>query len=338
MLLIITVSKYILSLLLMFAISVIGVFCESLSRSVFSKFSKHGETQRVYSATRKLLASYRRKITLPETANMPLALYGSALSFAALIPVCAAIPFCTLIPVMDNGADVLQIMQFYMLSEALSIISLYSLGSKEAGFAANKCIKESFMLMIPLVSFLISIAAFFEAGGGKGDAFSLNAFSLSQKFSEIGTGGTIGVIIFIFLIFTQIPHSDIAEGTLLFDDSEMPSYQGCPRAILQLRGIFRSFLVVTVVVNMFFPLGDFAVLPSGSIFSWNAQLVNFIIFWLAVIFARVVCVNFSWVLYAVINKLLPGSFMLFFVPGTALIAAALLLHEVYVLSSEIAAF
>ena len=338
MLLIITAAKYLMSLLLMFAISAVGIAAESLCRPILSVFIRDSVSPRAQSLMKRLAASYRRKIILPESAKMPLSLYGPALSFAALMPVCAAIPFCTLIPIMENGADVLQILQFYMLSEVIAISTVYSLGTKEAGLAANKCIKESFLVLVPLVSFIISTAAFFEAGGGSGDAFSLNAFSLSQKFADLGAGGLTGVIIFIFLIFTQIPHRDVIDGTLPFDEGEMPAYQGCPRTMLQLRGIFRSFIVIVLVVNMFFPLGDFALLSGGSYLSWNAQIINFLVFWLVVIFARVVLVNLSWLLFDAIERRLPSSVSAFFVPAASLAAAALILHEVYIISSEIAAF
>ena len=49
-------------------------------------------------------------------------------------------------------------------------------------------------------------------------------------------------------------------------------------------------------------------------------------------------VNLSWLLFDAIERRLPSSVSAFFVPAASLAAAALMLYEVYIISSEIAAF
>ena len=70
--------------------------------------------------------------SLPGGARRGAALYCPVFAFAALLTVCACLPICTYIPIIDNGADIVQLAQFMLLSEVFVLMSLYAAGTEEA--------------------------------------------------------------------------------------------------------------------------------------------------------------------------------------------------------------
>lgn len=287
---------------------------------------------------RRIFAPFSAKILLPHTSSPWLAIYMPGLALAALMPVCASIPFCTLIPVLDNGGDILQIMQFALLSETLAIVAVFSLGTAGGDTTGHRMINETMALMLPFAACFASLASYFASIGITGDTFSLNSFTLFIHISSIGTCGHIAIAMFVFAIFSRISHSDTDFSCSLLEDGELPEYQGCPRGVLQLWSIFRSLLIIAVVTHVFFPWKFFNGLNSGFSVSWWAQSVTFFAFWLTVILVRAFLVSLCWRITATIESALPKKAAFLFIPALTLIAVLLVVYETIKVSMEAAAF
>ncbi len=79
---------------------------------------------------REIFRSMTIPISLPEASVVRLSIYMPCFALAALIPIAASIPFFSFLPVMDNGGDLVQILQFAALSETLAILAVFSLGQQ----------------------------------------------------------------------------------------------------------------------------------------------------------------------------------------------------------------
>ncbi len=101
---------------------------------------------------RGLRAIFRLEIGLPETAAVNIALYGPSLAIASLMTVCASLPFCTFIPIFDNGSDLIQLVQFLLLSEVFALISLYALGTGTGNEVARSEMRSMQRLQVPILA------------------------------------------------------------------------------------------------------------------------------------------------------------------------------------------
>ncbi|MFR5880263.1 MAG: hypothetical protein ACLUEQ_05365 [Cloacibacillus evryensis] len=113
-------------------------------------------------AVRGLRAIFRLEIGLPESASVNIALYAPALAVASLMTVCASLPYCTFIPIIDNGSDIIQLVQFMLLSEIFALISLYALGSGTGNEIARSEMRGMLRLLVPLMACCASLASFFR--------------------------------------------------------------------------------------------------------------------------------------------------------------------------------
>ncbi len=283
--------------------------------------------------------AFRLEVGLPESASVNIALYGPALAFAALMTVCASIPFSTFIPIIDNGADVIQILQFMLLSEVLALISLYALGTKQAENAARIEMGKVIRLAVPVVACFASLAAFLIKNGLDSDPFSLNSFSIAGQLTAMSRWGICGTTLFIFTILSQIPHRDFMTGCALLKQGEIPEYTGAPRGILQVWAVFRSFIIVALVTYMFFPSNFIATINNAVGISWRSQALNFVIFWFSVVIMRTVAVPVCWLLLDLLKARLPKPLReTFLVTAFTACAMLLLYYECILLSQEAAAF
>lgn len=253
---------------------------------------------------RDIFKSMTIPITLPETSVIGVSVYLPALALAALFPISASIPFFSFIPIMDNGGDLIQILQFAALSETLAILSIFSLGTAAAETTANRMIRELVKLMVPMIAAFVSIAFYYSANGVGGDPFSLNVFTMALHMNFDAPYSLTGTLIFIFVIFSQIPHSNAGFGCSLLENCELPDFNGAPRSMLQLWSIFRAFLVVALVTHMFYPWVYFKSLNAGFSISWWAQSVNFAAFWATVLIIRVFGVTLCWKVMDMLEKLI----------------------------------
>lgn len=251
---------------------------------------------------RDIFKSMTITISLPETSVIRMSVYLPALALAALFPISASIPFFSFVPIMDNGGDLLQILQFAALSETLAILSIFSLGTPAAEITVNRMINELVKLMVPLMSAFVSIAFYYSANGVVGDPFSLNVFTTALHMNFAAPFSLAGTLIFIFVIFSQIPHSNAGFGCSLLENCELPDFNGAPRSMLQLWSIFRAFLVVALVTHMFYPWVYFKGLNAGFSISWWAQSVNFAAFWTTVLLIRVFGVTLCWKVMDILEK------------------------------------
>lgn len=288
---------------------------------------------------RDIFRSMTIPISLPETSVVWISVYLPAFALAALFPISASIPFFSFVPIMDNGGDLIQILQFAVFSEALAILSIFSLGTPTAEITANRMIKELVKLMVPMMAAFVSIAFYYSANGVGGDPFSLNVFTMALHMNFAAPFSLLGTLLFIFVIFSQIPHSNAGFGCSLLENCELPDFNGAPRSMLQLWSIFRAFLVVALVTHMFYPWVYFKGLNAGFSISWWAQSVNFAAFWSTVLVIRVFGVTLCWKVMDTLEKSIKiknSRVWLCIILTT--IATLLVVYEGIKISMEVAAF
>jgi hypothetical protein len=336
-----TLLKYFFSWLVMFASFFLALLAESIY--IFLSAGGAGSDKRGLHTfmlhMRSFVRSINVKMVLPESACETAAVYFPGLALAAIIPISASIPLSTLVPILDNGGDMVQILLFGILSEVFALISVYSLGTYGSWITAQRMIKEQISFMLPLMACFASIAAFLAvADGTQGDSFSLNAFAHSLFLNSLHWYGIIGIAIFVFVIFSQIPHSTAGLGCLLLETGELPEYQGCPRVVLQMWSFFRAFTIIALVTHIFFPWGYFKGLNAGFSISWWAQSMNFFGFWLFVVLVRVFGVTLCWKGMRYLEKTFPRVPDFIIVSSLTFAAMLLVICEIVKISMEVSEF
>lgn len=330
---------YFSSFVLMLVTMMVALFAES-THTYFSgkNLSRRGMMVSLL-PLRDIFRSMTIPMRLPETSVVSLSIYLPCFALAALIPIAASIPFFSFLPIMDNGGDLIQILQFAVLSETLAIMSILSLGTAAAQNTADRMVRELVKLIVPMMAAFISIAFYYSANGIQGDPFSLNVFTMALHMSPSAPFSLAGTLIFIFVIFSQIPHSNVGFGCSLLENCELPDFNGIPRSILQLWSIFRAFLVVALVTHIFFPWVYFKGLNAGFSISWWAQSVNFAAFWTTVLLMRVFGVTLCWKIMDILEKIvrIKNSRAWLCIILTT-VATLLVVYEGIKISMEVAAF
>lgn len=286
---------------------------------------------------RNMRAAVRTEVGLPENAWVNLALYTPALAFAALMTVCASVPFSTFIPIIDNGSDIIQLIQFMLLSEVLALVSLYALGTQQADSAIRAEMAGFLRLFLPVMACCASIATFLIKNGLDADPFSLNSFSIAGQLTSMSKWGLSGLVLFVFIILSQIPHRDYFSGCALIKSDEIPEFRGAPRSLLQIWAVFRSFIIIALITYILSPT-DFMTISGGGIW-WGGQALNFVVFWLVVMLMRIAGAPLCWFISDMIRSKLPKPLRgMFFVAVITICAMLLLYYEGILLSQEAAAF
>ncbi|MDD4159900.1 MAG: hypothetical protein PHO18_03020 [Synergistaceae bacterium] len=337
--LIFDILGYFSSLVLMLLTLMLALLAESVHTYLSGKsLSRRGMMVSLL-PLRDIFRSMAIPISIPEASVVRLSIYLPCFSLAALIPIAASIPFFSFLPIMDNGGDLLQILQFAVLSEVLAILAVFSQGTLSAQITAERMIREFVKLIVPMAAAFVSIAFYYSAAGVNGDPFSLNVFTMALHISPSAPFSLAGTIIFIFVIFSQVPHSNAGFGCSLLENCELPDFNGVPRSVLQLWSIFRAFLVVALVSHIFFPWGYFKGLNSGFSISWWAQSVNFAAFWTTVLAMRVFGVTLCWKVMDMLEKMIriKNSRAWLYLMLT-IIATLLVVYDGIKISMEVAAF
>ena len=296
--------KYLCAWLLMLATLAGALFAEGLYSLLYGGSR---QLSQLTAPLRTIVVQARKPVILPDTARFVPSLYGPALAFAALLPICASIPFCTVIPLLDNGGDLMQIFEFALLSEVLGVAAVYSLGTISGDAAAKRFVEETLCTMTIMVACFASLAYYFESAGLSGDPFSLNTFTTGMRTLSVPWCVYAGIAVFVFLILSRTGIHDSELGCAIFEDGELVAYQGAPRAILYLWAIFKVFILTALVTHTFFPWGLFqsaSASQEGGI-SWRMQTLNFVFFWLAVVLVRVALVPLCSRLFDKMCGLLP---------------------------------
>lgn len=281
---------------------------------------------------------FRVPVALPGGARRGAALYCPVFAFAALLTVCACLPICTYIPIIDNGADIVQLAQFMLLSEVFVLMSLYAAGAEEALEIARTEMRNMIRFLIPFMALCASVAAYLIKNGLDTDPFSFNSFSLFGQMRSMSWCGITGVALFVLAVLSQAPQRGAASGTLLLAEEELTDYDGAQRGILQIWSVVRSFVVVAVVTYIVFPSDLIGAFGESAAIAWSGQAVNFIVFWLSVAAARIAVVPLCRSAMALIERPLPVDARGGAVYVLTVAAVLLLWYEGIVLSMEAAAF
>ncbi len=321
----------------------VTLFVALLAEGIHTFFSGRSLSRRGMAVSfiplRDIFRSAVSPVTLPETAAVKLSVYLPCIALAGLIPIAASIPFFSFVPIMDNGGDLMQILQFALLSETFAVVSIFSLGTNESETTAKRMAGELIYLIVPMMAAFVTIGVYYSAVGVHGDPFSLNTFTKAQHMSVSSPFSLTGTLLFVFLIFSRIPHSNAGFGCCLLENCELPDFNGVPRSMLQLWSIFRAFLVVALVTHIFFPWGFFKGLNAGFSISWWAQTVNFAAFWSTVLLIRVFGVTLCWKLKEMLEsriRIKNADTWLFIV--LTVTATLLVVYEGIKVSMETAAF
>jgi hypothetical protein len=286
----------------------------------------------------KMLAPFSHKTVLPETSCKTVALLCPAAAFALLFPIYANIPVGTGVPMIDNGGDLIQIMSCVLLSSVFAIVAVGSLGTENCRHVVSWLMKDTIVLFLPLIICFASMASYFESVGVAGDPFSLSLFATAVPLNTMGIPGITGAVIFIFVIFSQLQHNDMESGCILLDDGELPDYRGVQRVFLQLWGLAMPYVIILLTAHIFFPWSFFSDDAHGAVKSFAYNFLGFIVFWLMIVFLRVVVVTFCWKLMAFIEKHLPCRLKLWILPVLIIIAMSLIYYDSIKVSAELMAF
>lgn len=335
----ISLLGYFSSWVLMLVTLAVALFAEAIHTFLSSKSLSRRGTVVSFIPLRDIFRFITVPVSLPENAAVRLSIYLPCLALAGLIPIAASIPFFSFVPVMDNGGDLMQILQFALLSETLAILSVLSLGTPAAEATAKRMMNELIGLIVPMMAAFVSIGFYYSASGVQGDPFSLNTFTKAQHMSASVPFSLTGTLMFIFVIFSRIPHSNAGFGCSLLENCELPDFNGAPRSTLQLWSIFRAFLVVALVTHIFFPWVFFKGLNAGFSISWWAQSVNFAAFWSTVLLIRVFGVTLCWKVHELLERSIKikscGTWLYIILTVTATL---LVVYEGIKISMETAAF
>lgn len=328
--------QYFNALLLIAFVAVLAVVSEKIYFKALAAFGKKSGAEERPEAG--LAVWFRAPVVLPGGARTGTALFCPALVLAALLTVFACLPICTYIPVIDNGADVVQLAQFMLLSEVFVLVSLYAAGTEEALKIARAEMRGMIRFLIPFMAACASIAAYLIKNGLDTDPFSFNSFSLFGQMRSMSWWGVAGVALFLMSVLGQTPQRGTYSGTMLLAWGELPDYSGAPRGILQIWSVLRSFIIVAVVTYIVFPSEFISTFGDQAAIAWSGQAVNFLIFWLSVAAMRLVAVPLCRALFAAVEKPLPEYARGCVVYVLTVAAVLLLWYEGILLSMEAAAF
>lgn len=281
---------------------------------------------------------FKEPVSVPGRALVSIAVFAPALAVASLVTLCAGLPFCTFIPITDSGADIIQMAQLFLLSEAFVVASLCSLGTKEGFGHAAAEVNDVLRLLFAFTAATASLASFFVKNGGDRDPFSISSFSVVGRFSTMSLFGICGSLLFAFVVLSQIPGRGAAFSLSLLKEEDMPEFRGAPRALLSMWSAARSFIIISIVVFVFFPYNLIDNIGEGAGIAWYGQAINFAAFWLAVLLFRLAVVPFCQLTMSFIERRLPAKLACAAMPFFVAAAMALLWYEEALLLQEAAVF
>lgn len=278
------------------------------------------------------------KVVFPDSAFTVVTLTGPILAFAALLPICAAIPFFSFIPIMANSPDLLQISQFFILSDTFAIISVYAVGSENSNYIAKKMAIDSVYLIFSMLAFFTVIATYIEIGGATTDVFRLNSFTVFNTANTASSTIHLTIFVFVFLIFSQLPLEKYKAVKYFIKDASVTECQGTPLLIMSLWSLFRSFIITALIVAIVSPLPNVPVTFQPWGISWIPQFINFFSFWITVIFTRIFLVSTSWAILHKLQSKVPNRFSSLVLPVFILIVMGFVLITIIMLSLNAALF
>lgn len=322
---------------MLFAI-LVAIFSESATFYILNIFKRQTKEKAEMNPINFIKVQYNNKVVLPDSAVVLVVLLGPVFAFAALLPICSAIPYFSFIPIMHNSSDLLQISQFFILSDTLAIVSVYALGTKNSEAVAKNMSIKSLYLILSLLAFFTVVATYTEFYGSVTDVFRLNTF---MNFSTVNTLSTViyvTMFVFAFLILAQLPHENFKTAKYFLNNELLTEYQGAPRLIMSLWSLFRSFIIAALIVVIISPLPNVPATFQPWGISWISQFINFLFFWIALIFTRIFVVSVSWALFDKVESIVPRRLSKFLVPILILILTSLILIGIFILSSDVASF
>lgn len=332
--LVVLLLKYFFGWLFICSTIVVALASESLSHAV-SGFVFRAQKDKSVSLMGTLYSFYSEHGVYGSFARV--LIYVPVMALAALMPVCAAVPFFSFFPILNNGADVLQIIQFLLLSDVLVVVAFYAVGSEESFLAAKRQILNTARLILPILVFFVALVSYGEALGNKADIFSINSLS-ELTMSADSPLFFAASLLFVFSIFSGLSHSNESCTVTLLEKEEVRGLFGVPRLILEVWAIFRAFIIIAIIVDILFPapLLNRYLHIGGQL--WLHQIALFLAFWFITVFVRVFVVPLCWKLSARIAALLPkplADHVLWILTGSA---ALLMFIEIVNISAETAAY
>lgn len=289
---------------------------------------------------RKIYKFYFANYSLPEQGYRKTVIFTLALAFALFCSIFACVPFGIGVPIIENGGDLLQMLFAIILSVGCVFISLEALNFSDKKNVFKKLIVTVARLYIPFAACIISIASYLKTIGVAGDSFSLALLTETTPYYAMHTTGIAGLILFGFIIFSQVYSEDKAPGEdcMLISVNDMPDFSGKTRFILQLWSLCIPYFVILLIEEIFFPWKFFVQTQRGPLIAMLISLAGVVLFWAGAVVIRILIVGPCWWLMHIIKTHVPAKVYFLILPLLTFIAMWLVFYDSINVAAEMIAY
>lgn len=303
--LIISLLKYLLTGFIFLFVIFMSVFIEYLASYSKKIFNNKLNKRREIGDITLLKKQFFNKVVMPETASAVIVVWAPILALSALIPISTTIPLFSFIPYLQINTDLLQIVQFFLLSDVFAVLAICALGTKTSRQIAKEMTKEFAYLFFFIFLFFTVIAIYIDKTSKITDAFKLNSLALSGLISTENFLIYTVLIFISIIIFSLLPHEVSEHSNYLVNDDVLIEFQGAPRAMLSLWLLFRSFLLISIILIMIFPFTNIFSYSQNINIPWFLKVINFLVYFVAIIFMRIFVIPIFWTARNKLKQKLP---------------------------------
>lgn len=289
---------------------------------------------------RRIFRLFGQNYSLLEQGYRKTIIFSLSLAFALICVIFASLPSGVAIPIIENGGDLLQLLFVIMMSVGCVIVALEALNFPDKKLVFKKLIISVARLYLPFIACFISIASYLETIGVAGDTFSLALLIEATPYHSMTRIGLAGLCLFGFIIFSQVYSEEKAPGEdcMFISMSDMPEFSGKTRFILQLWSLCIPYLVILLTAQIFFPWKYFGNYGQGPLVALLATFAGFIVFWIGIIFLRIVVSSICWSIMHLVKTYTSTKVYAFILPILTLIAMALVFYDSINVAAEMIAY
>ena len=330
------IVRYILLLAALAVWICLIVLTEGVYTSVMRMLLKKRDRNKYH----KFIDFFRQDYGLSGQGYRKTVLFALSISFALLCSVFACIPSGAAVPVIENGGDLLQMLFSIIMSVGFVFVALEALNFSDKKYVFKKLLISVARLYIPLAACIVSIASYLETIGIAGDTFSLSLLISATPYNSMSKYGIAGLLLFGFIIFSQIYSEDKEPGEdcMLISVNDMPEFTGKTRFVLQLWSLFIPYLVILLKEQIFFPWKLFVRIDKGPLTALLMTLAAFGVFWAVLVLLRIVVVSLCWSVMHFIKTHVSKKVYFFILPLLVLIAMGLVFYDSIIIAAEMIAY
>jgi len=285
---------------------------------------------------RKIFRLYGESYSLSGQGYRKTVIFCISMAFALLFVIFASLPAGAAVPIINNGGDLLQLLYCIALSSGFVFVALFALNFNDKKQVFKKLIVSLVRLFIPFTACFMSIAAYLGAIGVAGDTYSIALLMEATPYNSMTKVGIAGLALFGFIIFSQIYSEERLQGEdcMLISMYDMPEFSGKIRFILQLWSLCIPYIVILLTEEIFFPWKYFARPTQGPIYDLLFSIGGFLLFWIVMIFLRIVVVGLCGALMQFLKKRISSRLYFFILPLLTLIAMGLVFYDTIKVAAE----